>query len=164
MKKGELECEVRALLASQNLGLLSTYAPEGGDDKAAGFPFGSMVRFVIGQSEENKGMSIVMLSRIAEHSKHIALQNKVSLLVSGNVDTERDAQQTARLTLLGEMEKLSLDTSPFQQDSEVYFQEFAETREYFQMLDFDFYRLKITKGRYIGGFARAHWLKAEQFA
>lgn len=161
MKKDELEDEVRTLLNSKTLGLLSTYAIEGGEDKAAGFPFGSIVRFIIGQSAENKGQPILMLSRIAEHSKHIAQRNKVSLLVSA--ESADDVQQTARLTLLGEMEKLSANDAAFQQDSEIYFNHFAETREYFQLLDFDFYRLKIIKGRYIGGFARAHWLNTESF-
>lgn len=162
MKKDELASEVRALLNSKTLGLLSTYTTEESEDKAAGFPFGSMVRFIVGESAEHKGQPIVMLSRIAEHSKHIAQMNKVSLLVSA--DSHDDVQQTARLTLLGEMEKLAVDDPALQQDSEIYFNQFAETREYFQLLDFDFYRLKIIKGRYIGGFARAHWLKAEQFS
>ena len=161
MKKDELENEVKQLLKSKTLGLLSTYATEESEDKAAGFPFGSMVRFIIGEDDEHKGQPILMLSRIAEHSKHIAQQNKVSLLVSA--DVEDDIQQTARLTLLGEMQKLDADDPAIQQDGEVYFQQFPETREYFQLLDFDFYRLNITKGRYIGGFARAHWLKAEAF-
>ncbi len=161
MKKDELEIEVRQLLQSNTLGLLSTYAAEESEDKAAGFPFGSMVRFVIAEDYEYKGQPILMLSRIAEHSKHIAQQNKVSLLVSA--DAEDDVQQTARLTLLGEMHKLDADDPAIQQDGEIYFQQFPETRDYFQLLDFDFYRLNITKGRYIGGFARAHWLKAEAF-
>ena len=174
MKKDELELEVRQLLQSTNLGMLSTYSTEESEDKAAGFPFGSMVRFVIGCDDENKGQPILMLSRIAEHSKHIAQQNKVSLLVSAvseevseEVSAEvssEDIQQTARLTLLGEMQKLDVDDPAIQHDAEIYFQQFPETREYFQLLDFDFYRLRITKGRYIGGFARAHWLKGAQFS
>jgi len=166
MKKDELELEVRQLLQSTNLGMLSTYSTEESEGKAAGFPFGSMVRFVIGCDDENKGQPILMLSRIAEHSKHIAQQNKVSLLVSAvssEVSSE-DIQQTARLTLLGEMQKLDVDDPAIQHDAEIYFQQFPETREYFQLLDFDFYRLRITKGRYIGGFARAHWLKGAQFS
>lgn len=161
MKKYELENEVQALLNAKTWGLLSTYAAEESDDKAAGFPFGSMVRFIIAESAENKGQPLLMLSRIAEHSKHIAQLNKVSLLVSA--DSAEDVQQSARLTLLGDMEKLSTDDPTLQQDREIYFSQFPETREYFQLLDFDFYRLRIIKGRYIGGFARAHWLKAEQF-
>jgi len=157
VKKQQLEDEVLALLTSQTLGMLSTYADEESEDKAAGFPFGSMVRFVIGDSSENKGLPILLLSRIAEHSKHIAQQNKVSLLVSGEVND--DIQQTSRLTLLGEMEKVHADDPKIQQDGEKYFQQFPEAREYFQLLDFDFYRLKVQKKRYVAGFGRAHWLK-----
>ena len=165
MKKQELEQEVLGLLKSQQQGMLSTYAAEDSEDKAAGYPFGSMVRFVICQSEEHGGSPLVMLSRIAEHSKHIAQQSNVSLLVSASdvaLDDE-DMQQVARLTLLGEMARLHADDPELQADAEVYFQQFPETREYFQLLDFDFYRLNIVKGRYIGGFARAHWLSGDLF-
>lgn len=157
MKKHELESEVLTLLSSQSMGMLSTYTEAESDDKAAGFPFGSMVRFIVGESRENNGMPILLLSRIAEHSKHIAQQNKVSLLVSA--EARDDIQQTARLTLLGEMERVHADDPSIQQDGEAYFQQFPEAREYFQLLDFDFYRLKITKRRYVAGFGRAHWLK-----
>ena len=71
MKKYELEHEVQALLNSKKWGLLSTYATEESDDKAAGFPFGSMVRFIIAESAENKGQPILMLSRIAEDRKSV---------------------------------------------------------------------------------------------
>ncbi len=157
MKKDELEQEVLTLLNSQSHGMLSTFADCDSEDKAAGFPFGSMVRFIVGESSENNTLPILLLSRIAEHSKHIAQQNKVSLLVSADIGD--DMQQTARLTLLGEMEKVHADDPSIQQDGEKYFQQFPEAREYFQLLDFDFYRLKITKRRYVAGFGRAHWLK-----
>ena len=165
MKKQELEQEVLGLLNSQQHGMLSTFAEVDGDDKAAGFPFGSMVRFVICQSPKHRGLPLVMLSRIAEHSKHIELQTKVSLLVSAedNETQNSDRQQVARLTVLGEMMLQHADDPDLQADAELYFQQFPESRDYFQLLDFDFYRLHIVKGRYIGGFARAHWLKGEQF-
>ena len=162
MKKDELAREVNRLLASQHMGMLSTYAEEEGGDShahsAAGFPFGSIVRYVVGQSDEYSGMPIVMLSRIAEHSKHISKNNKVSLLISDQA-THDDVQQTARVTLLGTMIKLDADDPALQNNGEAYFQRFPETRDYFQLLDFDFYYLHIEKKRYVAGFGRAHWLK-----
>lgn len=158
MKKDELEYEVNQLVESQQSGMLSTYAEADSDDKAAGFPFGSIVRYVTGQSEEFKGMPILMLSRIAEHSKHIENNNHVSLLVSAEENKE-GIQQTARLTLLGCMIKLDSEDPALQQEAELYFQSFPETRDYFQLLDFDFYYLHIEKRRYVAGFGRAHWLK-----
>lgn len=163
MKKMELEQEVNQLIADQNSGMLSTYAELGDEDgnkknSAAGFPFGSIVRYHVGQSDEYKGMPILMLSRIAEHSKHIVKNNHVSLLIS-ETESEVDVQQTARLTLLGSMIKLDADDSALQEDGEAYFQQFPETRDYFQLLDFDFYYLHVEKMRYVAGFGRAHWLK-----
>jgi len=161
MKKDELEREVNRLVESQQRGMLSTYAEVDNDIeklKAAGFPFGSVVRYVIGQSDEYTGMPILMLSRIAEHSKHISHNNKASLLISDQ-ETHDDVQQTARVTLLGTMIKLDADDPALQQDGEAYFQQYPETRDYFQLLDFDFYYLYVEKKRYVAGFGRAHWLK-----
>ncbi len=158
MKKHELEQEVATLLQTQSQAMLSTYVAEDCDDKAAGFPFGSVVRFVLGQSEVHKGLPILMLSRIAEHSKHIAQQNRVSLLIS-EMDAAKDIQQQARLTLLGTMERLSVDDPALMQDGEAYFSQYPESRDYYNLLDFDFYYLKIEKKRYVSGFGRAHWLK-----
>jgi putative heme iron utilization protein len=163
MKKDELEREVNRLIASQEIAMLSTYAEESRDSdikeySAAGFPFGSIVRYIVGQSDEYAGMPIVMLSRIAEHSKHICQNNNVSLLVSDQ-ETHSDVQQTARLTILGSMIKLDADNPALQHDRELYFNKFPETRNYFQLLDFDFYYLHIEKKRYVAGFGRAHWLK-----
>jgi putative heme iron utilization protein len=158
MKKDELEREVNRLVASQQNGMLSTYAEADSDDKAAGFPFGSVVRYVVGQSDEYAGMPILMLSRIAEHSKHISKNNKVSLLISDQ-EAHDDVQQTARLTILGTMVKLDADDPALQHDGEVYFKKYPESRDYFQLLDFDFYYLQIEKQRYVAGFGRAHWLK-----
>lgn len=163
MKRDELEREVNRLVVSQTTGMLSTYAeiPASDTDKAhpaAGFPFGSVVRYVVGKSDEYEGMPIMMLSRIAEHSKHILHNNNVSLLISDQ-ETHSDVQQTPRLTMLGSMIRLDADDPALQYDAELYFQQFPETRDYFQLLDFDFYCLHIEKKRYVAGFGRAHWLK-----
>jgi hypothetical protein len=157
MKKHDLEQEVAELLQREHHGMLSTFVTADCDDKAAGFPFGSVVRFVIGQSDQNKGAPILLLSRIAEHSKHIAQQNKASLLIS-ETDAKKDIQQQARLTLLGTMRRLSIDDPALIQDREAYFAQYPESRDYFQLLDFDFYFLKIEKKRYVAGFGRAYWL------
>jgi putative heme iron utilization protein len=163
MKKDELEREVNRLIDSQEVGMLSTYAEADNDGdykehQAAGFPFGSIVRYIVGQSDEYAGMPIVLLSRIAEHSKHLSQNNNVSLLISDQ-ETHSDVQQTARVTILGSMIKLDAEDPALQYDGELYFKNFPETRQYFQLLDFDFYYLHIEKKRYVAGFGRAHWLK-----
>lgn len=163
MKRDELEREVNRLVESQTTAMLSTYAETPSDEadnphSASGFPFGSVVRYVVGKSDEYAGMPIVMLSRIAEHSKHISQNNNVSLLISDQ-ESHCDVQQTPRLTVLGSMIKLDADDPALQYDAEVYFENFPETRDYFQLLDFDFYYLHIEKRRYVAGFGRAHWLK-----
>jgi len=157
MKKDELQSEICSLLSSQNSGMLSTFVSgeaETGSRNATGYPFGSMIRYVVA----NDGAPLLMLSRIAEHSKHVAQQPNVSLLVSGEAEVGADIQQVPRLTILGELQRLEADSEYVKENADKYFEQFPESKEYFAMLDFDFYRLDIHKQRYIGGFARAHWV------
>ena len=167
MKKDELFAEVQQLLLSQRSGMLSTFMALEEDEEeskrsAVGFPFGSVVRYVLADD----GAPLLLLSRIAEHSKHIASQSNVSLLVSGEATEGRegietknaDIQQVARLTLLGDMQRLDAGSDYVENNAETYFTAFPESKDYFHMLDFDFYRLDVKKQRYIGGFAKAHWL------
>lgn len=155
MKKTELEQIIRELISSRTDGMLSTYNPE--ED----YPFGSVVRYIVGHDSQ----PVFLLSRIAEHSKYLREHPNASLLVSGACagaeENSENVQQIARVTLVGRMVKPDeAERAQHKEDYEKYFAAFPETREYFDMLDFDFYRLELIKARYVGGFARAHWYQS----
>jgi putative heme iron utilization protein len=139
-----LSLEARKFLRSTHSGILSTHSA-----RYDGYPFGSVAPFVI----DHHCQPVILISNIAEHTKNIALNPKVSLLVFATGD---DLQANARLTLLGEAVKIFKD-----EDADLrmrYLRYLPQADSYFDMHDFAFYRIHIHQARYIGGFGKMSWL------
>ena len=139
-----LNLEARKFLRSTHSGILSTHSA-----RVEGYPFGSVAPFVLDHSCQ----PVVLISNIAEHTKNIALNPKVSLLVFAAGD---DLQANSRLTLLGEAVKIFKD-----EDADLrarYLRYLPQATSYFDMHDFAFYRIHIHQARYIGGFGKMSWL------
>ncbi len=119
-----------------------------------GYPFGSVVPYCADRS----GQPVILISDIAQHTKNIVADPRVSLICLDN--SADDQQASGRVTLLADAIKISADDN----DSVWrYYSYFPHSRDYHKTHGFDFYRLEIKKIRFIGGFGRIHWLEAEQF-
>ena len=140
----DLAIEARQFLRSSHQGILSTHCV-----KFAGYPFGSVTPFVL----DHNCQPIILISDLAEHTKNIASNAKVSLLVFDNND---DLQANARLTLLGTAEKIKKDDANLQAR---YCRYLPQSAAYFTMHDFSFYRIHITQARYIAGFGKMGWME-----
>jgi len=139
-----LSQEARKFLRSTRSGILSTHSA-----RAEGYPFGSVAPFVL----DHDCQPIILISNIAEHTKNITANPKVSLLVFAGAE---DLQANARLTLLGEAVKIFKDA-----DADLrtrYLRYLPQAAGYFDMHDFSFYRIHIHQARYIGGFGKMSWL------
>lgn len=139
-----LSLEARKFLRSTRSGILSTHST-----RCEGYPFGSVAPFVL----DHNCQPIILISNIAEHTKNIAANPKVSLLVFAGAE---DLQANARLTLLGEAVKIYKDD-----DADLrarYLRYLPQAASYFDMHDFSFYRIHIHQARYIGGFGKMSWL------
>lgn len=139
-----LNTEARKFLRATRSGILSTHSV-----KFEGYPFGSVAPFVL----DHNCQPIILISMIAEHTKNIQLNPKVSLLAFAG---EEDLQAGARLTLLGEARKIFKE-----QDADLrarYLRYLPQAAGYFDMHDFAFYRIHIHQARYIGGFGKMSWL------
>lgn len=139
-----LSLEARKFLRSTRSGILSTHST-----RCEGYPFGSVAPFVL----DLNCQPIILISNIAEHTKNIAANPKVSLLVFAGAE---DLQANARLTLLGEAVKIYKDD-----DADLrarYLRYLPQAASYFDMHDFSFYRIHIHQARYIGGFGKMSWL------
>lgn len=139
-----LNTEARKFLRSTHNGILSTHSA-----RFEGYPFGSVAPFVL----DHQCQPVILISTLAEHTKNIASNPKVSLLV---FDGAADLQANARLTLLGEATKIFKDA-----DADLrarYLRYLPQAAGYFDMHDFSFYRLHIHQARYIGGFGKMSWL------
>ena len=139
-----LNLEARKFLRSTHSGILSTHSA-----RCEGYPFGSVAPFVL----DHNCQPILLISNIAEHTKNIALNPKVSLLVFAGGE---DLQANSRLTLLGEAVKIFKEVDADLRSR--YLRYLPQAASYFDMHDFSFYRIHIHQARYIGGFGKMSWL------
>lgn len=143
-----LSQEARKFLRSTRSGILSTHSA-----RFDGYPFGSVAPFVLDHSCQ----PVILISNIAEHTKNIIANPKVSLLVFAGAE---DLQANARLTLLGEAVRINKD-----EDANLrarYLRYLPQAASYFDMHDFAFYRISIQQARYIGGFGKMSWLAGSE--
>jgi len=133
------------LVASNHQGILSTLSEE-----MDGHPFGSVVAF----AHDERGMPTILISSIAEHTRNIKADPRVSLTLT---EPGADGQALGRVTLIGR-------ALPAVADDEItsrYYARFPQSVSYHQAHDFSFYRIEVSRVRYIGGFGRIHWLEPE---
>lgn len=140
----QLHLEARQFLRSTRSAILSTHSA-----KFEGYPFGSVAPFVL----DHQCQPVILISNIAEHTKNIAANAKVSLLVFAGAE---DLQANARLTLLGTAHAINKN-----EDADLrarYLRYLPQASGYFDMHDFAFYRVQIESCRYIAGFGKMGWL------
>ena len=134
--------EARRWLRAHRHGLLSTHSKA-----VEGYPFGSVVPYVL----DHEGYPLLLISRLAEHTKNLGADARASLLIHelGN-ENEGNVLAQARVTLLG---KAELVADPESVEAR-YTRYFPETAGYRMQLDFDFWRIApVTLRAKIG---RAH--------
>ncbi len=147
-KNGEVCKQARALLLNEYHGILSTHSVD-----MPGYPFGSVSPYCL----DYQGRPVILISSIAQHTKNIEANPKVSLIITeGEVD---DIHTAARLTLLASAEKLPDNDHDTPQR---YYQYYPSAKQYHSQHNFEFYGLNIVRARFIGGFGKIHWIEAEE--
>ena len=147
--KAQSGIAARSLMMSEYQGVLSTLSVE-----AQGYPFGSVTPYCF----DRKGRPVILISRIAQHTKNILADPKVSLIV---MEREADdVQANGRVTYLGEAKPIS---SEDMDTAERYYRFFPDARDYHKTHDFDFYRLEFYRVRFIGGFGKIYWIERDAF-
>ena len=142
-----LALEAKQFLRSTRSGVLSSFSA-----KFAGYPFGSVMPFVLGHDCQ----PIVLISTIAEHTKNIIANPKVSLLVFAGAE---DLHANGRLTLIGEATQIEKNDADLMAR---YCRYFPESAGYLAMHDFQFYRINIAQARYIAGFGKMSWIDGDE--
>jgi heme iron utilization protein len=115
-----------------------------------GWPYVSLVLV----AQDDKGWPLMLLSDLAEHSKNIARDGRVSLLFDG---TTGMAEPLAgpRLTLIGRIEPASDPT-----DLARYVARHQEAKAWVGMQDFRLHRLAPARAHLVAGFGRIAWIDA----
>lgn len=139
--------QARRLLRGSHSAALATLS-----QRLAGYPYASAVPFIV----DSQSNPVTLISRLAEHTKNLATDDRASLLVHGS---GADVQASARLTIVGHCRRID-DTDAIARRYLRYFPDAVDLIA----LDFDFFRLTSSAIRYIGGFGTIHWLGGDALA
>lgn len=149
-EKFEIVKDARRLLRTQELGVLSTHSKS-----MEGYPFGSVTTYI----SSVKGEPIFYISDLAQHTRNIDQNPKMSLIAFTGDDD--DANAGARLTVIGEAKKLEGELA--EKVAKRFYRIFPASEKYKNAHGFDFYILSCEKIRYIGGFGEIHWISKDSW-
>ena len=121
------------------------------------YPFGSVTPYCA----DSEGRPIIYISTIAQHTKNILANSKVSLTVLENSIESDDVQARGRVTCIGDARRLNADDT--KAAGERYFRYFPSAQQYDGTHDFEFFRLDLVRVRYIGGFGKIYWVEPQEF-
>jgi heme iron utilization protein len=120
-----------------------------------GTPFGSLVIYAL----DEDGSPIILISDIAQHTDNILKNPKASIMVS-KVNQE-DIFDSQRITLIGEFSKVTEKEREAIQ--ETYLKKYPDSEYLTELNDFNFYRMKVNKVYFIGGFGKIFWIESEDY-
>ena len=141
----------RELFLQQSFGVLSTMSID-----VPGYPFGSVAPYCA----DAQSRPVIYISQIAQHTRNILADSRVSLTVVDNNADSDDVQARGRVTLIAN----ALPVSDNETDTHVrYFRYHPSARQYDQTHDFAFFRLELVRVRFIGGFGQIHWIEPSEF-
>ncbi len=143
----ENAAEARRFIRGLHSGVLSTVS-----QRVEGFPFGSVAPFVL----DHAGRPVILISTLAEHTRNIDADPRVSLIVQ---PYSPDMQVAGRATLLGRAQRLEEKDGLGPR----YLRFHPQAKAYFGMHDFHFYRIEPVRIRWIGGFGKIHWVEPERY-
>jgi heme iron utilization protein len=145
--RAEEALTARRLLNHQNVGVLSTHSVD-----VQGYPFGSIAPFMLNYD----GEPTMLISDIAQHTRNIKRNNKVSLTIFDS--RAIDPQASGRLTWIGDAELIDPSDTEIRQR---YLRYFPAAESYFETHDFSLYRIGLRRARFIGGFGQIYWIEPE---
>jgi heme oxygenase (biliverdin-IX-beta and delta-forming) len=138
--------EVRALLETESVGLLSTTSVH-----RPGYPYGSLMPFALSA----RGAPLFLLSGLAAHTKNLLADPRACLFVGDRSSTD-DPLAAARVSLLGRAARVDAGD---QADARIrYIACHPKAEAYFQLRDFALWQLDIEEARLISGFGSMRWL------
>lgn len=140
------EATIRHLIRSVAQGSLATVM-RGGD----GAPYASLVLV----ATDHDGSPAVLLSDLADHTKNLTEDDRVSLLLNGS-RAFADPLAGERVTLQGRLGRC--DDADLRRR---YLARHPQAAVYADFGDFAFYRLALDKAHLVAGFGRIHWVPGD---
>jgi putative heme iron utilization protein len=140
----------RTLASRARFGALATVARD-----PAGWPFVTLVAV----SFDERGRPLLLLSRLAEHTKNLVACARASLMVSDA--SGGDPLASPRMTLVGECARVTGEET--ENERVVFLTAHPEAAAYASLADFEPWRLEVAHVRFVGGFGRMSWLDASEY-
>lgn len=139
--------QAKALVLAKRFGVLATVSKQ-----VPGYPFGSVVAYAI----DEQGRPLLLLSRLAVHTKNLTEDARASLVVFER-DPAADPLSSARVTLIGDI--LAVPEHELAGARRVYVERHPAAAQYVAFGDFDLYRLEIRRVYFVGGFGEMGWVQ-----
>ena len=137
----------RALVRGCDNAVLST------GQTADGWPYGSLVMTAC----DYEGRPIMLLSDLAEHSKNLKQDSRVSLVFDAT-DGLEDRLTGARVTVMG---RATVTNTPI--DRMRYLARHSSAAVYADFNDFNFYTLEVIRVHQVAGFGAIDWIPGAAF-
>ena len=141
--------EALALMRAAERATLATSLARAGIE---GWPYASLVLVATAAD----GSPLLLLSDLADHSKNIAQESRVSLLFDGTLGLA-EPLTGARLSLLGRVQETREERHMAR-----FLRRHPSAAAYAKFKDFRLYRVAAEVGHLVAGFGRIHWLAAEE--
>ena len=103
--------------------------------------------------------TFLYLSDLADHTKNLKKNHKSCITILKKNESG-DVQNSARLTLIGDLKKVP--DKIYEACKYRFHNFFPESKVYEQMHDFNFYQISVTQARWIGGFGKISWFFAKK--
>jgi heme oxygenase (biliverdin-IX-beta and delta-forming) len=144
--------DAHRLLRARSEGVLCTISK-----KIGGWPFGSVAPYAL----DRRGEPILYISTIAEHTKNLIADPRVSLLVQDD-PALGDVQAHARITLMGRAERIPSDEGELEDARARYVARLPKAATYSETHDFHLWRVRVAHVRFIGGFGKIEWFEPRE--
>lgn len=136
-------------ILDHNYGVLSTHS-----QSETGYPFGSVTPYIV-----SDGGLAIYISHLAEHTKNIQANPKVSLTIFDITNTN-NLNANPRITCLAN----AYPAGNQQTLREQYLNRFPDAAIVLDLPGFQFYILSLIKVRLVAGFGQVKWIDKEQLA
>jgi hypothetical protein len=143
---------VRHLVRSLERAALATALP--GENGT--WPYASLVLVAV----DHDLSPILLISDLAEHSKAIRADNRVSLLFDGTAGLEQPLTGS-RVSLLGRASPID-DRAQDERLKRRFLARHPDAEMYVGFADFRFYRVALERAHLVGGFGKIRWLSATE--
>lgn len=139
--------QARLLLRSADRAALATV-----DSNGSGQPYASLVLMAAGAD----AAPILHLSDLAEHTKNLKLDSRISLLVDGTLGLEHPLTGS-RATIVGRAEVTTDQNSKAR-----YLRRHPAAVGYAEFADFNFYRVAVERVHLVAGFGKIDWVDGNE--